>query len=128
MNKIAKIALVEWVLRLSLGGVYLYTSIDIFLHPKGWYWAVRGLPQMMQNLINSMGIDNYLKIQASLEFAIALALVAWFLPKRVAGIAGLLVAFQMFLILLLVGLSLETFRDLGLFGGGLALFVLLDRI
>ena len=124
MNKIKKILITEWLLRFSLGGVYLYTSIDIFLHPKGWYWVVRGLPQIIESAINYIGIDNYLKIQAFGELAIALALLAWFLPKRVAGIAGFLVSLQMFLILVFVGLSLETFRDIGLLGGGLALFVL----
>ncbi len=114
----------EWFLRLSLGGVYLYTSADIFRHPTGWYWAISSLPQIFQNIINGVGINNYLRVQATGELIIALALLAWFLPKRIAGIAGLLVGLQMFSILVLVGLNLETFRDMGLLGGGLALFVL----
>lgn len=126
MGKLSKIS-PEWFLRLGLGGVYLYTSIDIFLHPKGWYWAVRGLPQFMQGAVNSIGIDNYLRAQAALEFAIALALLFWFLPKTLPMIAGFLVGLQMAAILLLVGISLDTFRDIGLLGAGLALFVLLKK-
>ena len=123
MNKLLKIK-PEWFLRLSLGAVYLYTSVDIFRHPTGWYWAIRPLPQVLQNIINGIGIDNYLKAQATGELIIALALLTWFLPKAIAGIAGLLVGLQMFSILVLVGISLETFRDIGLLGGGLALFIL----
>ncbi|MBI1839020.1 MAG: hypothetical protein HYR95_01830 [Candidatus Colwellbacteria bacterium] len=124
MDKFQKIISPEWFLRLGLGGVYLYTSADIFLHPKGWYWAVRGLPQFAQGAINGMGIDNYLRIQAAGEFAIALILLLWFMPKKVVSTAGLLVALQMLAILLFVGIGLDTFRDIGLLGGGLALFVL----
>src|SRR3989344_8572651 len=102
MDKLLKIS-PEWFLRLGLGGVYLYTSIDIFLHHKGWYWAVRGLPQFMQSGISGLGVDNYLKIKAAGECAIALTLLFWFLPKMLTKIAALLAALQMLAILLLVG-------------------------
>lgn len=127
MNKFQKLVSPEWFLRLGLGGVYLYTSADIFLHTKGWYWAVRGLPRFLQSAIGSIGIDNYLKAQAFGELIIALALLAWFLPKKIALAAGFLTALQMFLILLLAGISLDTFRDIGLLGAGLALFALLKE-
>ena len=123
MNKFLKIN-PEWFLRLGLGGVYLYTSVDIFRHPTGWYWAIRPLPQVFQNIINGIGVDNYLMTQATGELIIALVLLAWFLPRRIVGIAGLLIALQMFSILALVGISLDTFRDIGLLGGGLTLFAL----
>ena len=126
MGKLLKIS-PEWFLRLGLGGVYLYTSIDIFLHPKGWYWAVRGLPQFMQSGINNLGVDNYLKVQAAGEFAIALMLLLWFLPKALTKVAALLAALQMLAILLLVGVGLDTFRDIGLLGAGLALFTILKK-
>ena len=127
MDKFQKVISPEWLLRLGLGGVYLYTSTDIFLHPKGWYWALRGLPQFIQGAINGMGIDNYLRIQAAGEFVVALALLLWFLPRILPRIAGLLVALQMAAILLFVGVGLDTFRDIGLLGAGLALFMILKE-
>ena len=127
MDRFKKIMNPEWLLRLSLGSVYLYTSVDIFLHPTGWHWAVRGLPQIIQSMITTIGINNYLRIQAVGEFAIALALLLWLLPKTLPRIAGLLVALQMASILLLIGVSLETFRDIGLLGAGLALFMILKE-
>jgi hypothetical protein len=115
----------ELALRLGLAGVYLYTGWNIVTHPTGWHWAIRGLPQFLQEIINSIGIDFYLRIQGTIEIFLALVLLAWFLPKWMPQIAGLLMAVQMFLILLLIGLNLETYRDIGILGAGLALFLLL---
>ena len=78
-------------------------------------------------MITTIGINNYLRIQAVGEFAIALALLLWLLPKTLPRIAGLLVALQMASILLLIGVCLETFRDIGLLGAGLALFMILKE-
>ena len=116
------------MLRLGLGGVYLYTGYDIVTHPTGWYWAIRGLPQFIQDTIQNVGIDLYLRIQGSGEILIAFIMFAWFLPRWIPSIAGFLVALQMFLILVLVGTNLETYRDIGILGAGLALFLLLRPV
>ncbi len=116
-----------WWLRLGLGGVYLYTSTDLILHPTGWYWAVRPLPQFIQTIIEDIGINTYLRVQGAGELLIAFVLLAWFLQPRVVAIASLLVALQMALILIFVGLTLGTFRDVGLLGAALALSALLYK-
>ena len=115
----------EWALRLSFGCLFLYSGIDLIRHPTGWYWAVRPLPLFMQNIINTqIGIDRYLQMQGGLELVFAFIFVAWFLPKLLVRIVAIMVAAEMAVILLLVGVSGDTFRDIGLLGGAIALFFL----
>ncbi len=111
-----------WSLRLGLGVMFLYSGIDIILHPTAWYWAVRGLPLFIQNIINTVGIDTYLKLQGASELILAIAFLAWFLPRWITRIAALAATVEMAAILLLVGVDFITFRDFGLVGAGAALF------
>jgi len=114
-----------WILRVSLGIAYLYSGYDLLVHPTGWYWAIRGLPQFIQTIItDSIGLDHFLRTQGVAELIIAFALLAWFLPKWTLKWASFLVAVQMALILVFVGISLDTFRDIVILGAGLALFVI----
>ena len=79
----------------------------------------------MQNIINTqIGIDRYLQMQGWVEVVFALVFFAWFLPKLFVQIVAVLVAAEMAVILLLVGVSGDTFRDIGLLGGAIALFFL----
>jgi len=115
----------SWILRLSLGLAYLYSGYDLLVHPTGWYWAIRGLPQFIQTIItDSIGLDHFLRTQGVGELVIAFALIAWFLPKWALKWASFMVVAQMTLILIFVGLSLDTFRDIVILGAGLALFVI----
>ena len=111
------------VLRLSLGLAYLYSGFDLVVHPTGWYWAIRPLPEFMQTVIDSIGTDHFLRTQGVLELAIAFVLLAWFLPKGFVRLASLLVTLQMISILVFVGLSLDTFRDIVILGAGFSLFL-----
>ena len=116
----------EWALRLGFGFLFLYSGLDLVRHPTGWYWAVRPLPLVVQNLIdNSIGIDRYLRMQGAVELIFALVFLMWFVPRWIVKIVSLLVALEMAAILLLVGLSGDTFRDIGLLGGALALFFII---
>ena len=115
----------SWILRLSLGLAYLYSGYDLLSHPTGWYWAIRGLPQFIQTIItDSIGLDHFLRTQGVVELMIAFGLVAWFLPKWALKWSSFLIVAQMALILIFVGLSLDTFRDIVILGAGLALFVI----
>ena len=115
-------------MRLGLGVMYAYSGYDIFVHPTAWYWAVRPLPQFLQVIINNqIGINNYLKIQAIGELALAFLFFAWFLPWRFVRAASALAALEMVLILWLVGVDAITFRDIGLLGAALALLALSFR-
>jgi len=114
-----------WALRISLGLSYLYSGYDLFMHPTGWYWAIRPLPEFAQTVINDViGTDLYLRTQGIAEMGMALLFFAWFLPKIGVRVAAFLSALQMALILIFVGLTLETFRDIPTLGASLAVFLM----
>src|SRR3989344_9403707 len=113
-----------WSLRLGLAAMFGYSGIDILLHPTAWYWAVRGLPLFVQNIINTIGIDRYLMLQGASEVFFALVFLLWIWPRLTRAVA-LLAAFEMGLILLMVGVDSITFRDFGPMGASVALFFLL---
>ena len=117
-----------WVLRLSLGFSYLYSGYDLFTHPTGWYWALRPLPQFAQALINdTIGADLYLKTQGVVEMIMAFLFLALFLPKAGVLVAAFLSALQMAMILIFVGLTLETFRDIPILGASVAVFLMTSQ-
>ena len=113
----------EWALRLGFGFMFLYSGIDLIRYPTGWYWAVRPLPWAIQNIINTqIGLDRYLQIQGGVELLFAFVFFAWFLPRFMLKAVSVLVAIEMAAILLLVGIIGDSFRDIGLLGGAIALF------
>ena len=113
-----------WSLRLGLAAMFGYSGVDILLHPTAWYWAVRGLPLFVQNIINAIGIDMYLILQGASEVFFALVFLCWVWPRLTRTVA-LLAAVEMALILLMVGVDSITFRDFGPLGAAIALFFLL---
>ena len=117
----------EWVLRISLAATYLYSGLDLLKHPKSWYWAVRPLPNFAQEVINYFGLDLFLQIQGGVELTFAIILILWFLPKRLTLTVVALAAFEMAIILLLVGLDGVTFRDIGILGAAISLYILINK-
>lgn len=115
-----------WALRLGLAAMFGYSGIDILRHPTAWYWAVRGLPAFVQNIINTIGIDTYLMFQGASEVFFALVFLLWIWPRLTRAVA-LLAAIEMAAILLMVGVDSITFRDFGLLGAAMGLFFLLPR-
>ena len=107
--------------------MFTYSGLDIIMHPTAWYWAVRGLPLFIQNIINTIGIDIYLQLQGISELLLGIVFLAWFLPRWLIRIAALVAAIEMASILLLVGVDSITFRDFGLVGAGAALFFLMAQ-
>lgn len=111
-------------LRLGLGTMYLYSGIDIIRHPSAWTWAI---PQWFSHLVTLfMPIDLYLRIHGVSELVLALIFLAWFLPRKLVVIGAAVSTLEIAGILLLAPLSqfLITFRDLGVLGASLALFLL----
>ena len=120
MNFFQKLTPVFWI-RLGLGAMFAYSGLDIILHPKSWTWALRGLPDAIESVINIIGPETYLTLQGGAEIAMAAAFLAWFLPQPIVRLAALFAALEMAAILLFVGVDAQTFRDIGLLGGALAL-------
>lgn len=122
----------EWSLRTGLGVMYLYSGIDIIRHPTGWFWAVRPIfkwfPTGMQaTLTQPAFMKKFLMSQGVLEVVFAIILLAWFLPKKYAKWVAVLTTLEMAGILFLIPIDAVTFRDFGLLGGGLALFLILNE-
>ena len=122
MDFIKKIG-VEWPLRIGLGTMFLWSGFDMMQHPKGWTWAIP--TWFIQAVVNPLGVETYFKIQGASEILLGLVLLAWFLPKIVTKYAALLTTVEIAAILFLgkTGIDAVTFRDLGVLGAALALFV-----
>lgn len=131
MNKFLSKITPEWSLRVGLGVMYLYSGIDILRHPTAWFWAVRPIfkwfPTGMQIILTQpVFMKKFLMSQGALEVIFAIILLAWFLPKKYAKWVAVLTTLEMAGILLLIPVDAVIFRDFGLLGGGLALFLILN--
>ena len=126
MNPFRKIK-PETFLRLGLGAMFAYSGYDIFTHPTAWHWAIIRMPQFLQEPIRQLGEVNYLKFQGAGELIVAFLFLAWFVPRRIVKWVAALVSLEMILILWLVGVTGETFRDFGVLGAALALAVIYSR-
>lgn len=124
MNILDKIS-TQLFLRLGLGAMFVYSGLDILLHPNSWTWALRGLPAFIQTQIDRVGPEMYLRGQGIAELMMAAAFLAWFLPRPLVRIAAFFAAVEMIAILVFVGVDAVTFRDIGLVGA--ALGVLFSR-
>jgi len=71
-----------------------------------------------------IGTDHFLRTQGVAEMLMAFLFFAWFLPKIGVRIAAFLSALQMALILIFIGLTLDTFRDIPILGASLAVFLM----
>ncbi len=132
MNKPLSKLSPEWSLRTGLGAMYLYSGIDIIRHPTAWHWAVKPLlkwfPTSAQVALSQPeAMNRYLLSQGIVELALAFILLAWFLPKFWARWVALITTLEFVAILLLIPIDAITFRDIGLLGGALALWVILSR-
>lgn len=131
MNKFLSKISSEWALRGGLGAMYLYSGMDILRHPTAWFWAVRPLFRFLPlstqaSFTKPAFMINFLRIQGTIEILFAVVLLAWFLPKKYAKWIAGLTTLEMAGILLIIPIDAVTFRDFGLLGAGLALFLILN--
>lgn len=122
----------EWALRIGLGAMYVYSGIDIIRHPTSWFWAVRPLfkwvPVSVQMAMTKPEVmSKYLVIQGIGEILLAVVFLAWFVPKYLVKWAALLSVVEFAVILLLIPIDAITFRDIGLLGAFVALWLMLMR-
>jgi len=117
-----------WPLRLGLGLMYAYSGYSLIAYPTAWYWSLRALPQSVQAFINNqVGTGIYLTGQGIGEIIIAFLFLAWFLPNGFVKLATGLAILEFVLIIIFVGIDPITFRDIGLLGAALSLWILLVR-
>lgn len=101
-----------WFVRLGLAATFLWSGIDMIRHPEIWQGF---LPEFVRALLPIPSVA-YFAVQGSVEILFALS----FLTGVLLRWASLAVALELVGILLFVGIDAITFRDLGLFGGALA--------
>lgn len=118
----------EWPLRIGLGIMYLYSGVNLFLHPSAWQWA---LPYWLKQIIAQfININGYLRFQGVVEIIMALCLLAWFLKPAIVKWVAFVSSLEMTIILVLALFPfnqtnfLITFRDIGLLGAALALLTI----
>lgn len=112
----------EWVLRVGLGVMYIYSGLNLFSDPSAWRGFV---PAWFLNFWGNIGpIEIFLKLQGVGELVLGLLFLAWFSGKRGVLIASLLASLEIFFILVFVGVDLITFRDIGVFAATLSLLIL----
>lgn len=121
----------EWPLRIGLGLTYLYSGIDLMRHPTAWYWAI---PLWLKNAITQVvDLEVYLRIQGAAELILAFIFLAWFLKLGIAKYAALISTVELAAIVLLALIPfsqtnfLITFRDIGVLGASLSLFIICSR-
>lgn len=132
MSKLLNKLTPEWALRIGLGAMYVYSGVDIIRHPTSWFWAVRPLfkwfPASMQASLGTPAVmTKYLIFQGIGELILALLLLGWFLPKYLVKWAALASVLEFAGILILIPIDAITFRDIGLLGAFVALWLMLMR-
>ena len=131
MNKFLSKITPEWALRAGLGVMYVYSGIDIIRHPNSWFWAVRPLfkwfPATMQASLSVPAVmTKYLIFQGIGELGLALLLLGWFFPKYLVKWSVVLSVLEFVVILMLIPIDAITFRDIGLLGAFVALWLILQ--
>ena len=131
MTDILKNTKPQWILRISLGVMYLYSGFSLFLHPSAWQWA---LPYWLkQAMVQFIAINSYLRFQGMVEIIIAVLFLLWFFKPKIVRWVALLSVLEMAVILIFALFPfseanfLITFRDIGLLGASLALFFILSE-
>ena len=132
MNKLLNKLTPEWALRAGLGVMYVYSGIDIIRHPNAWLWAVRPLfkwlPGAIQVILNKPELmTKYLVFQGIGELGLAFLLLGWFIPKYLVRWSVALSVLEFVGILILIPIDAITFRDIGLLGAFVALFLVMTR-
>ena len=108
--------LAEYILRISLGVVYLITAYYIFQDPKKWGemllpWARKLLPTAPDTALKATGVFDTI-------------LGFWLLSGLFLWIAAILSILHMIQILITTGITGPQYRDIGILGASLALLLL----
>ena len=121
MNFLQKIS-PEWSLRLGLGLVYLYSGYNLLFYPAGWVWAIPGWFSKIVSQV--LPLESYLRMQGGVEIVMALIFIVWFAPRKLVLAAAAFSSLEFLFILLFAPQFSITFRDIGLLGAAIALFLI----
>ena len=116
----------ELILRLSLAAMYLYSGYSLLTSPKSWTQFVPlGLKEWLGRI--NFPVTIFVQAQGAVELLIAAVFLLWFLPRRLVKWLALIAAIEMALVLIFGRIDLVTFRDIGLLGAFLALYLIYAR-
>jgi hypothetical protein len=109
--------------------MYLYSGYSLITNPNAWVEFVKVLPLTMLKIVDAIGVERFLLGQGIFEIILAAAFLLWFVPVRWVKLAAFLAVLELAAILWFIGIDTITFRDLGLLGGLLTLWLIyLNRI
>lgn len=124
VNALQKIK-IEWVLRISLGLMYLYSGVDLILHPKSWTWAV---PWWLSGFVTGyLPLDIYVQLQGGVELLMSIIFLIPFLKGRIIFLFAVLSSLELLFILLFSPQFSVTFRDIGILGASTTLCLIIWR-
>lgn len=113
----------QLAVRIGLAAVFLWFGVDKFIHPQ--YWLDAWVPQSVQMFAEGMHVAprDLINLIGIFEVLVSLSLVTGFFVRyfAFAACAFLLTNFGF------NGIHIETVRDLGLFGGLVALVIWPER-
>ena len=113
----------EFILRLSLAVMYLYSGWSLITSPKSWTQFVPfGFKEVLGRF--NFPVTTFIQAQGGVELLIAAVFLFWFLPRKPVKWMAFLAAVEMALILIFGQIDLITFRDIGLLGAFLAVFLI----
>lgn len=125
MNQFLQKISPEWILRLGLGSMYLYSGFGLILNPLAWIWAI---PWWYKQLVLTvMPLESYLRFQGSLEVFMAFIFLSFFFPKSVVMIISALSSLELLFILFFAPQFSITFRDIGVLAASLALLLMIIK-
>lgn len=113
----------ELILRLSLAITYFYSGFSLFTNPTSWTQFV---PIWLKETLADFNfpLTAFVQVQGAVEILLALIFVIWFMPRNLVRYAAFFSALEMALILTFAGIDLVTFRDIGLLGVALTIFLI----
>ncbi len=110
-----------WPLRLGLGFTFLYSGTSLFNSPDQWLGFVPGW--FARAVDGFISVEFYLRLQGVAEIIVGLLFIAWFSGKWGLRIGAFFASVELALIIIFTGLDAITFRDIGLLGAAIALFM-----
>jgi uncharacterized membrane protein YphA (DoxX/SURF4 family) len=121
MQKILRKFNSNFFLRLGLGTMLLYSGYTTIVQPLSRNNLLVELPPIIKGFISIIPPEALLRFLGLGEIIIALALILWFLPRRIVFFAGIITALEVGFLLFVFGLTPTTYVYLGALAAAIGL-------
>lgn len=103
--------------------MYVYSGVNLILHPKSWTWAV---PEWFSQFVTAyLALDFYIQLQGGIELLIALIFLIPFLKGRIVLLFAILSSLELLFILVFSPQFSIIFRDIGILGASTTLCLII---